>query len=107
MSKEITYNKLVRDDIPQIIKNDGKDCVTHKVSGSELEIYLLDKVVEELEEFKENPCEEELADILEVIDGIIDHYKFNRNNIREIQKNKRDKRGGFKKGIILDKVIKK
>ncbi len=105
MKEEIIYNKLVRDKIPEIIKNDGKECIIHKASDEEYRACLLDKVVEELEEFKERPSTEELADILEVIDSLIDYFDFDINEIKNIQERKRSKRGGFRDRIILEKVI--
>lgn len=102
---EKTYYKLVRDKIPEIIKKAGKDYVVHIASEEEYIKKLQEKVTEELEEFRENPCEEELADILEVLESIADFYKFDIDNIKAIQKRKRMERGGFKDRIVLEKVI--
>lgn len=35
MGKEIVYNKLVRDGIPEIIERSGKEFVIHKASDEE------------------------------------------------------------------------
>jgi predicted house-cleaning noncanonical NTP pyrophosphatase (MazG superfamily) len=105
MKKEIDYDKLVRDRIPEIIEKSGKEFVIHKASDEEYKTKLLEKVVEELEEFKEKPCEEEIADILEVIDSIIDYYGFDKEKIEVIQGQKRNEQGGFKEKVILEKVL--
>ena len=61
------YNKLVRDLIPEIIEQSGKKCKWHKARDEALPSYLGKKLVEEAKEFQENPSNEELADIMEVV----------------------------------------
>ena len=63
---------------------------------------LKEKLKEEVGEFMDLENEEELVDILEVIDAIIEHKKFNKDRIAELKKKKADERGGFKEGIILE-----
>ena len=65
---------------------------------------LFEKLIEELEEFKENPCEEEMADMLEVIYALRDIYNFNEDEIEKVRFEKNKSRGGFRKGIVLDFV---
>ncbi len=103
---EEVYDKLVRDKIPEIIIKNNAEPVTHIASNNEFLIRLYDKLIEEFKEFKQEPCEEELADILEVINSIIKYYDFNKNKIEEIRLRKKEKRGGFDKKIILERVIK-
>lgn len=47
--------------------------------------------------------EEELADILEVIDAIIESKHFSMEDILKIKESKRKSRGGFQKKIFLVK----
>lgn len=103
--EEKVYNKLVRDKIPQVIKQDNKVPFTHVVTEEEVKPLLFHKLIEELEEFKATPNEEELADILEVIDGIAFAHKFSMDRVLEIKAQKKESRGGFNKRIILEKVI--
>ena len=98
------YNKLVRDKIPKIIKENNQLPKTHTANQKEYEQKLKDKLREEVEEFLEDSNEEELADILEVIYAICDLYEFDISEIDKIRKNKADKRGAFKQKIILDEV---
>ncbi|MFW6295212.1 MAG: phosphoribosyl-ATP pyrophosphohydrolase [Halanaerobium sp.] len=107
MAEEILYDKLIRDKIPEIIKDAGKDYELHKADDQEYIEKLLLKVEEELKEFKENPSIEEMADIFEVFESIMEYYNFNRKEIINYQQTKRKERGGFKKQLILDKVIEK
>lgn len=46
-----TYNKLVRDLIPDIITRTGKMCITHKVEGRAYETALRKKLLEEIKEY--------------------------------------------------------
>jgi predicted house-cleaning noncanonical NTP pyrophosphatase (MazG superfamily) len=105
MKKEIKYRKLVRDKIPDIIKNSGKEYRIHISEEEEYIKELKNKVIEEMEEFLENPTEEEMGDILEALEGFIDFYGLDKNLIEKVKLEKKNSRGGFKKRIILDKVI--
>ena len=68
---------------------------------------LIEKLKEETEEFSKNPNEEEIADILEVIENICKDRKFDSKKINSIKEEKKIKRGGFDKKIILEKTEKR
>ena len=62
-----TYNKLVRDRIPEIIEASGKTCVTEILSDEDY-LHMVDaKLDEELAEYHKDQNIEELADLMEVI----------------------------------------
>ena len=96
------FNKLVRDRIPEIIKKDGHKCKFHIADENEFELKLHEKLQEEINEFFENPCAEEIADIVEVLDTIRKHHKIDYNEIKHQKKIKFIKRGGFNKNLILE-----
>ncbi len=98
------YNKLVRDKIPEIIKQDNKTPMIHIAENSEYWEKLKQKLLEEVNEFIVEPTNEELADILEVVDAICDFKHFNKQELIHLKQQKVNKRGGFKKRIILEKV---
>jgi len=98
------YNKLVRDLIPEIISSSGKVCTTHIAGDEEYRQELLKKLSEEVKEFLEEPCEEEIADVLEVLDGLIEVFGFSHESIGEIKEKKKRERGGFSKKIVLECV---
>jgi len=100
----ITYNKLVRDLIPEIIQQDGKTPYFHNASGLELEAALKQKLDEEVREFQESNNPKELADILEVIYTIASFYGIKPDELESMRKQKADERGSFFKSIILEKV---
>ncbi len=98
------YNKLVRDKIPEIIRQNGDEPVTHIANDDEYREKLFEKLQEEISEFIENTTPEELADILEVIDAIIDEQEYDRRELAELKEKKAKERGGFSERIVLDET---
>lgn len=99
-----TYNKLVRDKIPEIIEESGKKYDISYATSNELSTLLEAKLDEEVNEYKEAKNLEELADILEVVFALADNLGYSEEDLFKLQSDKKEKRGGFKKGIILNKV---
>lgn len=97
-------SKLVRDKIPEIIKQNGKVPVTHIAADEEYWQKLKEKLSEEVNEFLESDKEEELADILEVINAICDHKGIDKEKLELLRKKKTEERGAFKDKIILDET---
>lgn len=98
------YNKLVRDKIPNIIKNKGQVPIIYTASNGEYWKKLKEKLEEEINEFLKSENQEEIADVLEVINAICNFKKFKKIKIEVIRKNKLKERGGFKDKIILQEV---
>lgn len=104
------YNKLVRDKIPSIITNNGEIPVTRILNDEEYKIELERKLYEEYQEVinsKNIDRLEELADMIEVIKALASLEGKNLQDIILIAEQKREKRGGFKDKIYLEKVLKK
>lgn len=100
--KNMKYNKLVRDKIPEYIRKKGGSPITHIADDAEYWQKLKDKLLEEIEEFKKDENIEEFADLLEVIDAIADYKKFDRNEVEKVRDKKAEERGKFRDKIILD-----
>jgi predicted house-cleaning noncanonical NTP pyrophosphatase (MazG superfamily) len=97
-----TYNKLVRDKIPEHIKSKGGKPRWHIASEVEYQNKLFEKLREEASELADNPSEAEIADILEVIDAIRSLKGFSWDTVNEERKRKAAERGRFEKRVILD-----
>lgn len=105
MPKVIKYNKLVRDRIPEIIEKIGKKC-TVRVLSQEDYIKMLDaKLQEELSEYQESKSLEELADLLEVMGAVVKARGYTWDELTQVRKAKREKRGGFDKKLLLTEVV--
>ena len=97
------YNKLVRDNIPAIIEASGKECEIEQLSDERVMEYLYVKLYEEADELVRDKNIEELADVLEVVFAIANKYGYTEEDVLEVMDEKREKRGGFNKNIILKK----
>lgn len=95
------YNKLVRDFIPEIIENSGQSCKFELLSDDDYLESLNNKLLEELHEYFEQPCLEELADLTEVIYAIIGANNWTHSDLEKIRHEKLLTRGGFSKKVFL------
>ena len=103
--KEIVYDKLVRDKIPEIIEKSGKQCKTEILSDEKYLEMIDKKFNEELAEYHEDQNIEELADLLEVIYAATKACGYSIEDLEKVRAKKAEKRGGFDKKILLIKVI--
>ncbi|EDX56275.1 conserved hypothetical protein [Bacillus cereus W] len=102
-----TYNKLIRNKIPQIIKANGKTPTTRILPEEYIkEIYK--KTQEELTEYLEADTKEhkleELSDLLELINALAEHEGTTLEEINNIRKKKAEERGGFSDRVFLIEV---
>ena len=105
---ERVYNKLVRDNIPDIIKDKGEEPVIRILNDDEYKIELEKKLYEEYQEvISASGVDrlEELADMLEVIRALAKLENNDLNDIIKIADEKNLKRGSFNDKIFLEKVI--
>ncbi len=99
------YNKLVRDKILEIIKDNGQKS-THKIlTADEYAVELTKKLVEEVEEYKKDKNTDELADIMEVVYALANLHGCTVEELEKIRAEKAEKRGGFEKRIFLVEVM--
>ena len=96
------YNKLVRDKIPEMIINENRHPVTRILDNDEYRVELNKKLQEEVKEYIEDNNVEELADIVEVVYGILDSMDVSLEEFESVRKAKVDKRGAFKDRIYLE-----
>lgn len=101
----ITYNKLVRDRIPEIIEANGKKCSTEILSDEEYLKMVDAKLDEELAEYHKDQNIEELADLLEVIYAAAQARGYSLDELEAVRAKKAEKRGAFKEKILLKEVV--
>jgi predicted house-cleaning noncanonical NTP pyrophosphatase (MazG superfamily) len=103
-----TYNKLVRDKIPEIIKKTGKDSKTEILSNDRYIEELKTKLNEEITEYQETTTDtdalEELADVLELMHALAGVHGASFDEIEKVRKEKAAKRGGFTDRIFLIEI---
>lgn len=94
-----SYNKLVRDRIPEIIDKKGLAYEKRIASEEEYKKELIKKLGEEAEEFMAEGDLEELADVIEVVEALkkLPEYR----DVESVRLKKREERGGFEDRIIL------
>ena len=102
----VRYDKLIRDRIPEIMDTKGKQYTIRQVdTDMEKNAYLKKKLQEEVHEFLEKPCIEELADIKEVLLALADSLGYIPEELEFVRMSKRTERGGFEDGIVLEEVL--
>lgn len=105
---ERIYNKLVRDNIPSIIKGNGATPITRILNEEEYKKELEKKLYEEYNEVLEASGEdrvEELADMIEVIKYLAKLEGKELGDVIKTADEKSTKRGAFNDKIFLEKVI--
>src|SRR5450759_5274677 len=105
MVHEKRSGKLVRDKIPDVIRQAGGDPNTLVLSREDYSLALAAKLHEEVEELLLAPDEsraEELADVLEVLHAVANHYQIEWAIVEEVGRKKREDRGGFEGRVWLE-----
>jgi len=103
MSKK-TYNKLVRDKIPEIIKADGGIARTRVLNNEDYLEELINKLRLECDELEANRDVDDLADIQELVMAIAESLNIAPGKLAEVMAKKAVSRGAFKKRIYLESV---
>ncbi|WP_248648675.1 nucleoside triphosphate pyrophosphohydrolase [Halorubrum ezzemoulense] len=99
-------DKLVRDNIPAVIEENGEEPTIHVADEVEYADRLVEKLEEEVIEYRESRDLDELADILEVVHAIRTERGLTVEELREIRTRKAEQRGRFDDGIVLECVEK-
>ena len=97
------YNKLVRDNIEEIMISKGAKPVTRILSDEEYLTELNKKLLEEINEYLESGEVEELADVCEVLYAILNLKNVSLDEFHKIRLEKSNKRGAFNEKIFLER----
>ncbi|MFY4719391.1 nucleoside triphosphate pyrophosphohydrolase [Streptomyces sp. LaBMicrA B280] len=95
--------KLVRNRIPQIIRDGGAEPAVHTAGRGEYRQSLRDKLGEEVAEFlaaDDDAAPEELADVLEVVHALAADLGVDEEQLEKIRAAKAAERGDFSDRII-------
>lgn len=110
MAKKI-YSKLVRDKIPEIIKNKGNPFKISVLSDEDYRRALKLKMEEETKELIDAKTREdilnELADIQELVRSIAKNHDISAEMIENARQEKINERGGFEQRFLLEFVDEK
>ena len=107
-----TLPKIVRDNIPEIVRAAGRRPAVRILSGAEYQKALEEKLAEETGEYEraaKNGTDdiEELADIADVIDALLEHAGVSRSDFEAVRRLKKERNGGFEKRILLERIDEK
>ena len=102
---KITYNKLVRDRIPEIIAEQGKQFATAVYDDTSYLNALKQKVIEEANEVARAASDAELikeiGDLYEVLDALLLASEIAKDDVFSLQEKRRIERGGFEEKLEL------
>ena len=100
----IPQNKLVRDNIPDIIESNNQSAKTVILDDEKYTTALEKKLKEETREYLHSKELMELADILEVVEALAKNQGSSFDEVLELKKQKQEKNGAFEKRIFLVSV---
>ena len=103
----MVYNKLVRDNIPEIITKNGDSCITKVLDNPEFFRALIQKMHEETNEFAKDKTLEELADMFEVFSMLLLCSGHTIEDVAIAAESKRIEKGGFHNKIFLVETVEK
>lgn len=99
-----TYNKAIRDKIPELIEKSGKRGIVKQLSDEKFLPELEKKLNEEVNEYLSSEDIEELVDITEIINRILELRNVSRKDFDSILSEKRKNRGAFDSNYFLIEV---
>lgn len=95
------YYKLIRDNIPEICRQNGKTAVTKTLDDKKYRKALRKKLLEETNEYLASEELSELADILEVVDALAKLQGSDFEKVMELKKKKAETNGAFDERLLL------
>lgn len=101
-------NKLGRDKGLESFPKEGITPQYQILTGESLGFALKDKLIEEAHEVGEAYTQaqliNELADVLEVVDGLCKAYGVNQADLMQVKQAKYQERGGFEQGFFVESL---
>lgn len=108
MIKKFRFSKLIRDHVPEILKNKNASLKYHVMSDEEylkrLNEKLMEETLEVLEASSREEFIEEFSDVIEVIYAIAKVQNIDVEEIERERVKKREVKGGFEKKFYADSI---
>lgn len=108
--KRTTYRKLVRDNIPNIIRKNGATPVVRTLGTEAFRQELREKLCEEADEVRKatgrQALIDELADVEEVFSALCEAHGVDRSELAAVRKRRARLNGAFTKKLFLVEVKK-
>lgn len=99
----IRYNKLIRDNYPQIAAKRGQQIVYHEAhTDEEYWMKLKEKLQEEMNEFEKDGTMRSLADVLDVIEAMCVFKHIDLKELDVVRENRRIDLGKFERRLVLE-----
>jgi predicted house-cleaning noncanonical NTP pyrophosphatase (MazG superfamily) len=95
------YQTLVRDKIPEIIREKGETAITRIASEEEYIRELRKKLRQEVEGFLQSRNIDDLVDVIELVYALSSAMGVPPKELERFRAQKAEERGGFEEGIIL------
>ena len=99
--KERVTVKLIRDKVPLIMQQANVKYEAKIADNDEYKTFLKAKIIEETDEFLEEPSLEEAADIYEVLTALAKNWGFDMRDVVKAAQKKKETHGGFEERVIL------
>ncbi len=99
--------RLVRDFIPDLVKEAGHDVTFRALGTDEKPRFLKEKVLAEAAQLRDADAgaeKEEIADVLESLETLIRARGYDREALKQVKDAKRKRRGGFDKGWVVEET---
>ncbi|NLN97743.1 MAG: nucleoside triphosphate pyrophosphohydrolase [Eubacteriaceae bacterium] len=99
----ITSNTLVRDKIPTIIKDSGRDC-DYKIleNDEDMKNALNQKLKEKAEVFANNPTADELSDLYDLLKAFEILYEYEPTYIDYLRLQNKENKGSYSGRVFLE-----
>lgn len=93
--------KLVRDRVPELIRDDGGEPDTRTAHEAEYTALLRVKLLEEVQEFFDSDAADELVDVIEVVYALAREKGVDAKQLEKLRAAREVERGGFTERTVL------
>jgi len=101
---ETTYNRLVRDRIPEIIELMGNVAIWHELDEEAFQKALQSEIVRTSQQFANSDSLEALSDLLETVDAWLDLHGLTMEEVARARAERRKRCGAYDRRTFLECV---